>query len=101
MRFQLLSSVPHDARSIPWHSVVLPLGTPRGACARGSNKFLYLGLDSVATAWGLFHNLDSVPVRSSLQEFREKCRRVSVLLPQLGTSLTLRGNFSVKVGLLR
>jgi hypothetical protein len=36
-----------------------------------------------------------------LQEFWEKRRRVSVLLPQLGTALTLRGNFSVKVGLLR
>jgi hypothetical protein len=29
-------------------------------CAQGGpNKSLYLGLDSVATAWGLFHNLDS------------------------------------------
>ncbi len=67
----------------------------------GPNKSLYLGLDSVATAWGLFHNIDSVPVRSSLHEFWEKHRRMSVLLPQLGTALTLRGNFSVKVGLLR
>jgi hypothetical protein len=55
----------------------------------------------VATAWGLFRNLDSIPIRSSLQEFQEKRRCVSVLLPQLGTALTLRGNFSMKVGLLR
>ncbi len=46
---------------------------------------------------GLFHNLDSVPVRSSLQAFWEKRRRVSVLLPHHGTALTLRGNFSMKV----
>ncbi len=64
----------------------------------GLNESLYLGLDSVATAWQVFHNLDSFPVRSSLQEFREKHRHVSVLLPQLGTALTLRGNFSMKVG---
>ncbi len=101
MQFQLLNSPPHDARSIPWDSVVLPLGTPGGRAQGGPNESLYLGLDSVATAWGLFHNLDSVPVRSSLQEFWEKCRHVSVLLPQLGTALTLRGNFSMKVGLLR
>jgi hypothetical protein len=61
MQFQLLNPPPHDACSIPWDSVVLPLRTPRGACTRGPNKSLYLSLDSVATAWGLFHNLDSCP----------------------------------------
>jgi hypothetical protein len=62
MQFQSLSPPPHDARSIPWDSVVLPLGTPRGGHAQGGpNESLYLGLDSVATAWGLFHNLDSCP----------------------------------------
>ncbi len=69
MRFQSLNSPPHDACSIPWDSVVLPLGTPGGRAPGGPNESLYLGLDSMATAWGLFYNLDSVPVRSSLQEF--------------------------------
>jgi hypothetical protein len=97
MRFQLLNPPPHDACSIPLGSVVLPLGIPGGPAQWGPNKSLYLGLDSVATAWGLFHNLDSVPVRSSLQAFWEKRRRVSVLLPHHGTALNLRGNFSMKV----
>ena len=61
MQFQLLNLPLHDVRSIPWDSVVLPLGTPGGACTRGPNESLYLSLDSVATAWGLFHNLDSRP----------------------------------------
>ncbi len=55
----------------------------------------------VWTLWpqleGLFHNLDSVPIRSSLQAFWEKRRRVSVFHPHHGTALTLRGNFSMKV----
>jgi hypothetical protein len=55
----------------------------------------------VWTPWpqlgGLFHNLDSLLVRSSLQAFWEKRRRVSVLLPHHRTALTLRGNFSMKV----
>ncbi len=38
MRFQLLNPPPHDACSIPWGSVVLPLGTPRGACTWGSQQ---------------------------------------------------------------
>jgi hypothetical protein len=38
MRFQLLNPPPHDARSIPWGSVVLPLGTPRGACTGVSQQ---------------------------------------------------------------
>ena len=97
MRFQLLNPPPHDARSIPWDSVVLPLRTPGGHAQGGPKDTLYLSLDSVATAWGLFHNLDSVPIRSSLQAFWEKRRRVSVLLPRHGTALTLRGNFSMKV----
>jgi hypothetical protein len=62
MRFQSLNLPPHDIRSIPWDSVVLPLGTPGGGRAQGGpNKSLYLGLDSVATAWKLFHNLYSRP----------------------------------------
>jgi hypothetical protein len=62
MRFQSLNPPPHDTRSIPWDSVVLPLGTPGGGRVQGGpNKPLYLGLDSVATAWGLIHNLDSCP----------------------------------------
>ncbi len=97
MQFQSLNPPPHDAHSIPWGSVVLPLRTPGGACTRGPNESLYLGLDSMATAWVLFHNLDSVPVRSSLQAFWEKRRHVPVLLPHHGTVLTLRGNFSMKV----
>ncbi len=40
---------------------------------------------------------NSVPVRSSLQAFWEKRRRVSVLLPHCMKALTLRGNFSMKV----
>ncbi len=53
MRFQSLNPPPHDARSIPWSSVVLPLGTPGGGRAQGGpNESLYLGLDSMATAWG-------------------------------------------------
>ena len=59
MQFQSLNSPRHDAHSIPWDSVVLPLGTPGGHAQGGPNKSLYLGLDSVALAWGLFHNLDS------------------------------------------
>jgi hypothetical protein len=59
MRFQSLSPPPHDAHSISWDSVVLPLRTPGGRAQGGPNKSLYLGLDSMATAWGLFHNLDS------------------------------------------
>jgi hypothetical protein len=55
----------------------------------------------VWTPWpqlgGLFHNVDSITVRSSLQAFWEKRRRVSVLLPHHRTALTLRGNFSMKV----
>ncbi len=42
-----------------------PLGspwmTPTGACTGGSNEALWL-LDSIPTAWGLFHNLDSCPL---------------------------------------
>ncbi len=38
-----------------------PLGPLDGHAQGGPNKSLYLGLDSVATAWGLFHNLDSCP----------------------------------------
>ncbi len=101
-------AIPIAKFSPPWclfHTLGLSSTTPwdpRGGRAQGGpNESLYLGLDSVATAWGLFHNLDSVPIRSSLQEFWEKRRRVSVLLPQLGTALTLRGRFSMKVGLLR
>jgi hypothetical protein len=62
MRFQSLNPPPHDAHSIPWDSVVLPLGTPRGVCTRGSQQVpvSWFGL-LVATAWGLFHNLDSRP----------------------------------------
>jgi hypothetical protein len=53
MRFQSLNPPPPDARSIPWSSLVLPLITPGGGRAEGGpNKSLYLGLDSVATAWG-------------------------------------------------
>jgi hypothetical protein len=61
MQFQLLNPPPHDTRSIPWDSVVLPLGTPGGRAQGGPNKSLYHGLDFVATACGLFHNLDSCP----------------------------------------
>jgi hypothetical protein len=61
MGFQSPNPPPHDAHCIPWDSVVLPFGPPGGACTRGPNKSLYLGLDSVATAWGLFHNLEYCP----------------------------------------
>jgi hypothetical protein len=57
MQFQLLNPPPNDTCSMPWDSVVLPLGTPRGQGV--PNESMYLGSDSVATAWGLFHNLDS------------------------------------------
>ncbi len=55
MRFQLLNPHPHDARSIHWGSVVLPLGTPRGACTRGAQQ--------VPVSWfGLCgHSLGAVP----------------------------------------
>jgi hypothetical protein len=59
MQFQLLNPPPHDACSIPWDSVVLPLGTPGGRAQGGPNEYLYLGLNSVATGLGLFNNLDS------------------------------------------
>ena len=36
LQFQLLTLAPYDAHSIPWDSVVLPLGTPGGVCTRGS-----------------------------------------------------------------
>jgi hypothetical protein len=38
-----------------------PLGPLGEHTQGGPNKSLYLSLDSVATAWGLFHNLDSCP----------------------------------------
>jgi hypothetical protein len=97
MQFQSLNSPRHDAHSIPWDSVVLPLGTPGGACARGSQR-VPVSRFGLRGHPRLFHNLDSVLVRSSLQVFWEKRRRVSVFLPQHGTALTLRGNFSMKVG---
>ncbi len=55
MQFQSLNSPPHDARSIPWDSVVLPLGTPGGAYTRGSQR--------VPVSWfGLCgHSLGAVP----------------------------------------
>jgi hypothetical protein len=55
MQFQLLNPPPHDARSIPWDSVVLPLGTPGEACTRGSQQ--------VPVSWfGLRgHSLGAVP----------------------------------------
>jgi hypothetical protein len=97
MQFQLLNPPPHDACSIPWDSVVLPLGTPGGHAQGGPNKSLYLGLDSVATAWGLFYILDSRPCQVFIAGILEEAQTVSVLLPQHGTDLTLRGNFSVKL----
>ncbi len=55
MQFQSLNSPPHDDRSIPWDSVVLPLGTPGGVCARGSQR--------VPVSWfGLRgHSLGAIP----------------------------------------
>jgi hypothetical protein len=89
MRFQSLKPPPHDTRSIPWSSVVLPLGTLGGACTRGSQRV-------PVSRFGLSdHSLGGCS--SSLQAFREKCRHVSVLLPHHSTALTLRGNFSMKV----
>jgi hypothetical protein len=38
MCFQSLNPPPHDARSIPWDSVVLPLGTPGEVCTMGSQQ---------------------------------------------------------------
>jgi hypothetical protein len=38
MQFQSLNPPPHDAHSIPWGSVVLPLGTPGGVCTWGSQR---------------------------------------------------------------
>jgi hypothetical protein len=98
MQFQLLNPSPHDAHFIPWDSVVLPLGTPRGACTRGSQQV-------PASRFGLCgHSLGAVPQPRLLspsclhcRHLQEKCRHVSVLLPQRGTALTLRGNFSMKV----
>jgi hypothetical protein len=68
MRSQSPTLAPVDVHSIPWDPVVLPFGTPVAGKSRehaqgGSNGPLYLGFfDSVATAWGLFHNLDSRPL---------------------------------------
>jgi hypothetical protein len=55
MQFQSLNPPPHDACSIPWGSVVLPLRTPGGACTRGSQQ--------VPVSWfGLHgHSLGAVP----------------------------------------
>jgi hypothetical protein len=80
---ELSSTTPWDPRG-GMHN-----GVPTSPCILVSTQWPQLG--------GLFHNLDSVPVRSSLQAFWEKCRRVSVLLPHHKTALTLRGNFSMKV----
>jgi hypothetical protein len=51
----IAKSPPHDAHSIPWDSVVLPLGTLGGAWARGSQR--------VPVSWfGLRgHSLGAVP----------------------------------------
>ena len=58
MQFQSLNSPPHDDRSIPWDSVVLPLGTPGGGVHKGVPMSPCI---SVWTSWpqlgGLFHNL--------------------------------------------
>jgi hypothetical protein len=85
----------------PFHTLELSSTTPwdpRGGVHKGVPTSPCI---SVWTPWpqlgGLFHSLDSVPIRSSLQAFWEKRRRVSVLLPHQGTALTLRGNFSMKV----
>jgi hypothetical protein len=84
---------PYDMHSLPWNSVGLPVGTPAGACSRESQQVpVSQLLDSVATAWGLFHNLDS----HSLQIF---IAGMSVMRHR--TALTWRYNsFSVIVGLL-
>ncbi len=100
MRFQSLNSPPHDARSIPWDSVVLPLGTPGGACARGSQR--------VHVSWfGLRgHSLGAVPQ----PRLRPRPVFITGILGEVQTcvcspsstwdssDLTLRGNFSMKVG---
>ncbi len=98
MQSQLLTLAPVDIHSIPWDSVVLPLGTPvagkHGGVLKGvptSPCILVIGLRG--------HRLGAVPqprllspLRSSLQAFQEKCRHVSVLLSQHGTALTGRGS---------
>ena len=67
MQSQSLTLAPIDIHFIPWDSVVLPLGTPvggnHGGCSGGFQQApVSRFLDSVATAWGLFHNLDSCPL---------------------------------------
>jgi hypothetical protein len=108
MQSQLLTLAPVDIHSIPWGSVLLPLGTPVAGKHGGVLKrvptspcILVIGLRG--------HSLGVVPqprllspMRSSLQAFQEKCRHVSVLLSQHETALTGRGNsfVSVRVGVL-
>jgi hypothetical protein len=103
MQSQLITLAPVDIHSIPWDSVVLPLGTPVGGNHRGvlrgvptSPYILVIGLRG--------HSLGAIPqprllspLRSSLQAFRENRRHVSVLLSQHGTALTGRGNSFVSV----
>jgi hypothetical protein len=68
MQFESLTLAPVDIHSIPWDPVVLPFGTPVAGkswehAQGGSNGPLYLVFfDSVATAWGQFHYLDSRPL---------------------------------------
>ena len=98
MQSQLLTLAPIDIHSIPWDSVVLPLGTPVG----GNHGSVLRGVPTspCISVIGLRgHSLGAVPqprllspLRSSSQAFQEKCRRVSVLLPQHRTALTGRGN---------
>jgi hypothetical protein len=77
----------------PIDSVVLPLGILGGACTREFQQ-------GPVSWFGLYgHSLGAVPQPRLLspsglhcRHFWEKRRCVSVLLPQHGTTLTLRGN---------
>jgi hypothetical protein len=55
MQFQSLNPPPHDTHSMPWGSIVLPLGTPGGACTRGSQQV------SVSRFGLRGHSLGAVP----------------------------------------
>ncbi len=55
MQFQSLNPPPHDARSINWGSVVLPLGTPGGGVHKGVPR------RPCILVWTHGHSLGAVP----------------------------------------
>ncbi len=51
----------------------------------------------MATAWGLFHNLDSHPCQVFIADILEEAQMCVCSPSSTWDSLTLRGNFSMKV----